>query len=184
MSEVHGTPPQFSKGESMVRIKELGTADQPKCKCSEAQQKKQRSAINIQGYTLISELIFYVHFNQNKPVTSMKMEKHILALLPRENPLNFNLKIISRRMWVQKHGSKGPKLHLLSWIWHLCAEQAQGLEALADGMDVCHPHEHYFTVGVIFCRERARQREESNNYLCKRRFFFIKNILWWCGQMK
>lgn len=39
----------------------------------------------------------------------MKMEKHILALLPRENPLNFNLKIISRRMWVQKHGSTGPK---------------------------------------------------------------------------
>lgn len=108
MSEVYGTPPQFCKAESTIRIKEVGIADQPKCECSEAHQKKQHSGINIQGYTLISELIFYVHFNQNKPVTSMKMEKHSLALLPRENPLNFNLKIISRRMWLQKHRTKGP----------------------------------------------------------------------------
>lgn len=110
MSEVHGTPPQFSSCEPTVRInKKLGIADQPKCECSEAHQKKQHSGINIQGYTLISELICYVHFNQNKPVTSMKMEKHSLALLPRENPLNFNLKISSRRKWWQKHRTKGPK---------------------------------------------------------------------------
>lgn len=38
----------------------------------------------------------------------MKMEKHSLALLPRENPLNFNLKIIIRGMWLQKHGTKSP----------------------------------------------------------------------------
>lgn len=81
--------------------------------------------------------------------------------------------------WNQR--PKPPNFHLLSWIWHLCAEQTQRLEALADGVDVCHPHEHHFTVGVIFCRERTRQREENNNYPSKRGFFFHKNkspLLW------
>lgn len=70
-------------------------------------------------------------------------------------------------MQLQRPVNKGttpPNIHLLSWIWHLCAEQTQRLEALADGMDVCHPHEHYFTVRVIFCRETASEREETKNY--------------------
>lgn len=41
---------------------------------------------------------------------------------------------------------------LLGWIRHLCAEEAQRLETLADGMDVGHTHKHHLTVRVVLYR--------------------------------
>lgn len=38
---------------------------------------------------------------------------------------------------------------LLSRIWDLTADGPESLEAVSDGMDVGHTHEHYLTVGVV-----------------------------------
>ena len=37
----------------------------------------------------------------------------------------------------------------LGWVRHLGTERTQALEALPDGVDVGHAHEHHLTVGVI-----------------------------------
>lgn len=39
--------------------------------------------------------------------------------------------------------------HLLAGVRHLTADSAQVLEAVPDGVDVGHAHEHDFTVWVI-----------------------------------
>lgn len=46
------------------------------------------------------------------------------------------------------------RINLLSWIWDLAADGPQGLEAVADGVDVGHAHEHHLTVGVVLCAQR------------------------------
>lgn len=43
---------------------------------------------------------------------------------------------------------------LLSRIWHLCAQQQQRLETPPNGVNICHPHKHNFTVGVILWGEK------------------------------
>lgn len=40
-------------------------------------------------------------------------------------------------------------INLLSWIRDLTADSPQSLEAVADGVDVSHSHEHDLTVGVV-----------------------------------
>lgn len=42
--------------------------------------------------------------------------------------------------------------HLLAGIRHLAAHSPEVLEAIPDGMDVGHSHEHNLTVGVVLCR--------------------------------
>lgn len=42
--------------------------------------------------------------------------------------------------------------HLLAGIRHLATHSPEVLEAVPDGMDVGHSHEHDLTVGVVFCR--------------------------------
>lgn len=82
---------------------------------------------------------------------------------------------------------KTPNIHLLSWIWHLCAEQTQGLKALPDRMNVCHSHEHYFTVWIILCREIPRKREETENCtqlnFQKKLFHKNKPLVRWTDEM-
>lgn len=46
------------------------------------------------------------------------------------------------------------RIDLLSWIRDLAADGPQGLEAVADGVDVGHAHEHHLTVGVVLCARR------------------------------
>lgn len=46
------------------------------------------------------------------------------------------------------------RINLLSWIRDLAADGPQGLEAVADGVDVGHAHEHHLTVGVVLCARR------------------------------
>lgn len=45
-------------------------------------------------------------------------------------------------------------INLLSRIRDLAADGPQGLEAVADGVDVGHAHEHHLTVGVVLCARR------------------------------
>lgn len=42
--------------------------------------------------------------------------------------------------------------HLLAGVWHLATHSTEVLEAVPDGMDVGHSHEHDLTVGVVLCR--------------------------------
>lgn len=44
---------------------------------------------------------------------------------------------------------KVKEIDLLSWIGDLTADSPQSLEAVPDGVDVCHSHEHDLTVGVV-----------------------------------
>lgn len=46
------------------------------------------------------------------------------------------------------------RIDLLSWIRDLAADGPQGLEAVTDGVDVGHAHEHHLTVGVVLCARR------------------------------
>lgn len=41
--------------------------------------------------------------------------------------------------------------HLLAGIWHLATHSTEILEAVPDGVDVGHSHEHDLTVGVVLC---------------------------------
>lgn len=50
------------------------------------------------------------------------------------------------------------KRNLLGRIRHLSAEETQRLEALADGVDVGHAHEHNFTVGIVVWSTRTGVR--------------------------
>lgn len=53
--------------------------------------------------------------------------------------------------------------HLLAGVWHLATHSAEVLEAVPDGMDVGHSHEHDLTVGVVLCR---RERGEWSIMAC------------------
>lgn len=45
--------------------------------------------------------------------------------------------------------------HLLAGVWHLATHSTEVLEAVPDGMDVGHSHEHDLTVGVVLCRREG-----------------------------
>lgn len=48
---------------------------------------------------------------------------------------------------------KVSRIHLLAGVRDLTAHRPQSLEAVPDGVDVCHAHEHHLAVGVVFCVE-------------------------------
>lgn len=48
-----------------------------------------------------------------------------------------------------RHQTQLEKSHSLAGVWHLTADSTQILEAVPDGVDVGHAHEHNFTVGII-----------------------------------
>ena len=51
--------------------------------------------------------------------------------------------------------------HLLAGIRHLATHSTEVLEAVPDGVDVGHSHEHDLTVGVVLCTHtRKVQRED------------------------
>lgn len=55
-----------------------------------------------------------------------------------------------RRKWRQSRSERKVKqIDLLSWIRDLTADGPQSLEAVPDGMDVGHSHEHHLAVGVV-----------------------------------
>lgn len=57
----------------------------------------------------------------------------------------------------QEEGRSWNREHLLARVWHLATHGAEILEAVPDGMDVGHSHEHDLTVGVVLCRyERGK----------------------------
>lgn len=72
----------------------------------------------------------------------------------------------ARGQWMETNGGRAEqrararerekvrRINLLSWIWDLAADGPQGLEAVADGVDVGHAHEHHLTVGVVLCARR------------------------------
>lgn len=49
-------------------------------------------------------------------------------------------------------GQNQNREHVLAGVWHLATHGTQILEAVPDGMDVGHSHEHNLTVGVVLCR--------------------------------
>lgn len=51
--------------------------------------------------------------------------------------------------------------HLLAGIGHLATHSAEVLEAVPDGMDVGHSHEHDLTVGVVLCTHKRRVEHKS-----------------------
>lgn len=51
-------------------------------------------------------------------------------------------------------GEKVRRINLLSWIRDLAADGPQGLEAVADGVNVGHAHEHHLTVGVVLWTQK------------------------------
>lgn len=55
--------------------------------------------------------------------------------------------------------------HLLAGIGHLATHSAEGLEAVPDGMDVGHSHEHDLTAGVVLCIHK--RRAEHKSALCR-----------------
>lgn len=52
----------------------------------------------------------------------------------------------------REDGTGAGRDHLLAGIRHLATHSPEVLEAVPDGMDVGHSHEHDLTVGVVFCR--------------------------------
>ena len=54
----------------------------------------------------------------------------------------------------KKKKKKKKMKNLLGWIRHLSAEETQGLETLADGVDVGHAHKHHLTVGIVLWSRR------------------------------
>lgn len=44
---------------------------------------------------------------------------------------------------------KVKQIDSLSWIGDLTADGPQSLEAVPDGVDVCHSHKHHLAVGVV-----------------------------------